>query len=59
MRKWNLIARGLAPEIPDAEVDKIVPALDGLEALLRPQVEAMPYEAEPAVVFEPPDEDSL
>ncbi len=39
-------AAGLA--IPAAELDRIVPPLDALEAAFRPLVEDLPYDLEPA-----------
>jgi len=59
MKNWKLIAEGLATGLSDADVEKIAPALDALDAALRPQAAAIPYEAEPGFVFAPsPEEDS-
>ena len=57
MKNWKLIAAGLATGLTDADVGRITPALDALDAALRPQVAAIPYEAEPAVIFAPSSEE--
>ena len=58
MKNWKLIAAGLATGLSDAEVERITPALEALDAALRPRVAAIPYEAEPAVIFEAPPEET-
>ena len=58
MKNWKLIAAGLETGLSDTDVERITPALDALDAALRPQVAAIPYEAEPAVVFEPSSEEA-
>lgn len=40
-------AAGLA--IPD--IERIAPALDGLEAAFRPLVKSIPHDVEPALIF--------
>lgn len=57
MKNWKSIAAALETGLSDADVERIAPTLDALEAVLRPAIAALPYEAEPAVVFEPPPED--
>jgi hypothetical protein len=49
MKQWKEIARGLGLNIPDLE--RIVPALDGLESAFRPLVKTIPHDAEPALTF--------
>jgi hypothetical protein len=52
MRNWKLVAAGLDAGLSEAEVERIAPALDALEAAFRPLAAALDYEAEPAVTFE-------
>jgi hypothetical protein len=51
MKDWKQIAAGLGANIPDADVAKITPALDALEAAFRPLARAIPEDVEPAVTF--------
>jgi len=57
MKNWKRIAAAMETGLSDADVDRIAPTLDALEAALRPLLASIPYEAEPAVVFAPPPED--
>lgn len=52
------MARALAPDIPEAEVERIAPALDALETAFRPLAAEIPHETEPAVLFFCPAEKS-
>jgi len=56
MKDWKAIAAGLDTGLSDADVEKITPALDTLEAALRPLSATIPYETEPAFIFEAPPE---
>lgn len=47
------MAAGLGREIPDADLERITPALNTLEAAFRPLVEMLSEDVEPAVVFHP------
>ena len=49
MKQWKEIAQGLGLNIPDME--RIVPALEGLEAAFRPLVKTIPHDTEPALTF--------
>ncbi len=51
MRDWKKIAEAESFEIPPADMERIVPVLDGLEAAFRPLVTGIPHEVEPAVIF--------
>lgn len=53
MKNWKLIAAANAFDIPEAEIDRIAPVLDGLEAAVRPLLEEIPLETEPVTVFIP------
>jgi hypothetical protein len=58
-RDWKAVARALALEIPEADLDRITPALEALEAAFRPLAAEIPHETEPAVLFFCPVEESL
>ena len=49
MKNWKLMAEAAGLDIPD--MDRITPALDGLEAAFRPLVEKIPHDVEPALIF--------
>ena len=53
MKNWKLIAAAHEFDIPAAEIDRIAPVLDGLEAAVRPLLEEIPLETEPVTVFIP------
>jgi hypothetical protein len=53
MKNWKLIAAASNFDIPEAEVERIAPVLDALEAAFRPLVEEIPLETEPVTVFLP------
>jgi hypothetical protein len=48
MRDWKRIAAALAPNIPEADLARVIPALDALEAVFRPLMHRAPHETEPA-----------
>ena len=50
-RDWNLIASGIAPEIPEQELEKVVSVLQALETQFAPLGQSLPHDAEPALVF--------
>ena len=50
-RDWNLIASGIAPEIPEPQVEKVVDVLQALEKQFAPLRQSLPHETEPALVF--------
>ncbi len=47
-RDWKAAAAAFAPDVSPEELEKITPALDGLEAAFRLQVAKLPHETEPA-----------
>jgi len=49
MKNWKQMAEAAGLEIPDME--RITPALDGLEAAFRPLVKTIPHDVEPALIF--------
>jgi hypothetical protein len=51
MKNWKNLAGSLGLSIPDADLDRIVPALDALEAAFAPMRENIPDDIEPAVTF--------
>ncbi|MFN7925829.1 MAG: hypothetical protein U0Q16_37355 [Bryobacteraceae bacterium] len=50
MPDWKQRARAMAQDIPEDAVERITPALDGLEAAFRPLVEQVRLESEPSYV---------
>ena len=58
MRNWKQIACGLSLAIPESDIEKIAPVMDGLEAAFRPLADEIPHDVEPAVVFQiaPPEQ---
>ena len=49
MKQWKEIAQATGLEIPAME--RIIPALDALEAAFRPLVKTIPHDVEPALIF--------
>jgi hypothetical protein len=58
MKNWKLLATAQNLEIPEPELELIIPALDALEAAFRPLAATIPAETEPAVIFRCPPEDA-
>ncbi|MGC9970357.1 MAG: hypothetical protein ABSE56_07190 [Bryobacteraceae bacterium] len=56
MKNWKLIATASDFDIPEAELERIAPVLDALEAAFRPLVESIPPETEPVIFFRPEDQ---
>ncbi len=57
MKDWVRIAEGLGLEIPEAELERAASSLGRVEALFRPLLEKIPFEAEPAfLVMHEPEE---
>jgi len=52
-RDWNLIAKGIAPEIPAPELEKVIGVLQALETQFVPLLRCLPHDTEPAVIFPP------
>jgi hypothetical protein len=52
-RNWKLIAQGVAPEIPEPELDRAVAVLQALVEQFAPLLERLPHDTEPALVFLP------
>jgi hypothetical protein len=55
MKQWKQIADAAGLDIPDME--RIIPALDALEAAFRPLAKAIPHDVEPAVTFHAAEEE--
>ncbi len=53
MPDWKQAAKATAPDIPEAQLDAITPALNTLEALFRPLTSAVTAEDSPAIQFSP------
>lgn len=54
MRDWKALASAMRLEIPEADLDRIVPALESLEASFRPLVASIPRDVEPAIILSEP-----
>ena len=51
MKDWKGIASANRLDIPAADLERIAPALDALEAAFRPLAQSIPHAVEPAVTF--------
>ena len=51
MKDWKAIAHAAGLGIPEDQLDRIVPSLDGLEAAFAPLRGSIPDSTEPAVIF--------
>ncbi len=51
MKNWKKIAEANDLRIPESDLERIVPALETLEAAFRPLVKTIPDEIEPAITF--------
>jgi len=51
MKDWNKIAEANNLSIPDADLERIRPSLDQLEAAFRPLAGSVAHEIEPAITF--------
>lgn len=50
---WRAAARAFAPDIPEEQVERIVPVLDALDMKVRPLISRLPLELAPATDLEP------
>ena len=57
MKDWKKIASAQGLNIPDADLERVAPPLETLEAAFRPLVKTIPHDVEPAVTFTIPPED--
>jgi hypothetical protein len=56
MKDWKKIADANNLAIPDADLDRIRPLLDQLEAAFRPLAGSIAHDVEPAITFVIPPE---
>ena len=56
MKDWKNIADAHSLAIPDADLERIRPSLDQLEATFRPLAGSIAHEIEPAITFVIPPE---
>jgi hypothetical protein len=54
MTHWTAVAQARALDIPQAAVEAITPALDGLEESFRPLTARLPFTLEPAIILSEP-----
>jgi len=52
-RDWKLIAKGIAPEILEQDLEKVVGVLQALETQFVPLHLRLEHDTEPAVIFPP------
>jgi hypothetical protein len=50
-RDWKLIGKGLVPEVPEAQLEKLQATLQTLETHLASLKEIVPHDTEPATIF--------
>jgi hypothetical protein len=58
MKDWKKIASASGYPIPEANFERITPALDSLEKSFRPLAESVSRELTPAFIFRMPEEDA-
>jgi len=51
MKNWKKIAEANDLRIPESDLERVVPALETLEAAFRPLAKTIPDEIEPAITF--------
>ena len=58
MKNWKAMARAAGLGIPEDQLERIAPSLDGLEAAFAPTRGTIPDEIEPATLFRALAEDA-
>ena len=53
MKDWKAIAVAMNLNIPEADLDALVPTLAGVEKAFRPLARTIPADIDPAVAFSP------
>ena len=56
MKNWKKVAEAYDLRIPDVDLERIAPSLDGLESAFRPLTKTIPDDVEPAITFRIPPE---
>ena len=51
MKDWKLTSQAWNLPIPDEDLDKIIPSLNGLESTFRPLVESLDPNTESAMLY--------
>ena len=51
MKNWKKVAEAYDLRIPDSDLERITPSLDGLESAFRPLTRTIPDDVEPAITF--------
>jgi hypothetical protein len=44
---WKALARALNPPLSESDLDRLLPALEALDRILRPAFETLPHDAMP------------
>ena len=56
MKDWKLLAKAQDLDIPEEELARVSQVLDGLEQAFAPLRDLVPFETEPAIIFQMPVE---
>jgi hypothetical protein len=56
-KDWKKIARASGLTISEADLERVAPALDALEAAFRPLARTLQRELEPAITFRAAEDD--
>ncbi len=56
MKDWKAIAKAEKLDIPEGDLERITPPLDGLEQAFRPLLQTLAGETQPAAIFRPLEE---
>jgi hypothetical protein len=51
MKNWKKVVEAYDLRIPDEDLERIAPSLDGLESAFRPLTKKIPDDVEPAITF--------
>lgn len=51
MKNWRAIASASGLGIPEADMDRVVPVLEALDATFQPLIRTIPHDLEPAIIF--------
>jgi hypothetical protein len=58
MKNWQAISHAMNLDIPDEQLVRLTPSLDGLEAAFTPLRSGIPAGADPAAIFRTAVEDA-
>ncbi len=58
MKNWQAISHAMGLDIPDEQLARVAPSLDGLEAAFAPLRSGIPASADPASIFNAGNEEA-